>query len=100
MFCYRIREYIGAYMAVLGHTDTIVFGGGIGEHSETVRERVCGGLEPLGIVINSESNRAANGREAFSKAQSPITVYVIALNEELYTARAAARLLSGSGQGS
>jgi acetate kinase len=99
MFCYRIRKYIGAYMAVLGHTDAIVFGGGIGEHSEAVREQVCGGLEPLGIVINQESNRAAHGREAcISKELSPVGVYVIPLNEELYIARAAARLLSASGQ--
>jgi acetate kinase len=99
MLCYRICKYIGAYMAVLGHTDAIVFGGGIGEHSETVREQVCGRLEPLGIVIDPQSNRAANGRQAcISREQSPVAVYVIPLNEELYIARAAARLLSASGQ--
>lgn len=98
MFCYRIRKYVGAYMAVLGHTDTIVFGGGIGEHSDKVRQQVCAGLEPLGIVINPDSNSAANGREAcISKEQSRVAVYVIPLNEELYIARAAARLLSTSG---
>jgi len=99
MFCYRIRKYIGAYTAVLGHTDAIVFGGGIGEHSDIVRERVCAGLEPLGIIVNPESNRRANGREAcISEQQSPVAVYVIPLDEELYIARAAARLLSESGR--
>jgi acetate kinase len=97
MFCYRVRKYIGAYIAVLGHTDAIVFGGGIGEHSDTVRERVCTGLELLGIVINPETNRSANGREAcISEKHSPIAVYVIPLDEESYIARAAARLLSSS----
>ena len=95
MFCYRVRKYIGAYMAVLGRTDAIVFGGGIGEHSDSVRERICSGFEPLGIILDPERNRNANGREAcISKEHSPAAVYVVPLNEELYIARAAARLLS------
>ena len=99
MFCYRVRKYIGAYMAVLGRTDAIVFGGGIGEHSDTVRERVCSGLEPLGIRVDPEGNRGANGREvSISEQHSPVAVYVIPLDEELYIARAAARLLSEQGR--
>jgi len=95
MFCYRVRKYIGAYMAVLGRTDAIVFGGGIGEHSDSVRERICSGLDPLGIIVNPERNRGANGREAcISEEHSPVAVYVVPLDEELYIARAAARLLS------
>jgi acetate kinase len=95
MFCYRVRKYIGAYMAVLGRTDAVVFGGGIGEHSDSVRERVCSGLEPLGIIMDPERNRGANGREAcISEEHSPVAVYVVPLDEELYIARATARLLS------
>ncbi len=95
MFCYRVRKYVGAYMAVLGHTDAIVFGGGIGEHSDRVRERVCSGLEPLGIVIDPELNRSGNGCEArISETHSPVALYVVPLDEELYIARAALRLLS------
>jgi acetate kinase len=95
MFCYRVRKYIGAYMAVLGRTDAIVFGGGIGEHSDSVRARVCSGFEQLGIIIEPESNRASNGREScISAKHSPIAVYVIPLDEELYIARAVVRLLS------
>jgi acetate kinase len=94
MFCYRVRKYIGAYLAVLGRTDAIVFGGGIGEHSNIVRAGVCSGLEPLGIILDPEANRRANGREScISEKHSPIAVYVAPLNEELYIARAAARLL-------
>ena len=46
IFCYRIRKYIGAYMAVLGQVDAIIFGAGIGEHSAHVRAHVCSGLSP------------------------------------------------------
>jgi acetate kinase len=95
MFCYRVRKYIGAYMAVLGRIDAVVFGGGIGEHSDPVREQVCSGLEPLGIIIDPELNRSSNGREACISAEhSPVSVYVVPLDEELYIARAALRLLS------
>jgi acetate kinase len=97
MFCYRVRKYIGAYMAILGHTDAIVFGGGIGEHSDTVRARVCIGLEQLGIILNQENNRSANSRQAcISEQHSPVGVYVIPLDEELYIARIAARMLRES----
>jgi len=99
MFCYRVRKYVGAYLAVLGRTDAIVFGGGIGEHSDIVRERVCSGLESLGIIIDTEANRGANGREAcISHKQSPVALYVVPLDEELYIARVAARLLSEKGR--
>ncbi len=98
MFCYRVRKYIGAYMAVLGRTHAIVFGGGIGEHSDLVRERVCSGLEQLGVVLDTERNRGANGREGcISDNRSPVAVYVVSLDEELYIARAAARLLAQHG---
>jgi acetate kinase len=95
MFCYRVRKYIGAYMAVLGHTDAIVFGGGIGENSDLVRGSTCSGLEPLGIILDPERNRGTRGREAcISAKHSPVAVYVVPLNEELYIARATALLLS------
>jgi acetate kinase len=95
MFCYRIRKYLGAYFAVLGGADAIIFGGGIGEHSANVRARVCSGLERLGMVLDPERNREANGREARISADgSPVEINVIPLDEELYMARAAALLLS------
>ncbi|SRR5579875_552587 len=95
MFCYRVRKYIGAYMAVLGHTDAIVFGGGIGEHSANVREQICSGLAQLGVSIDLQSNRRVSGTEALiSEPQSPVSVYVVPLDEEMYMARAAARVLS------
>jgi acetate kinase len=98
MFAYRIRKYIGAYLAVLGRTDAIVFGGGIGEHSDSTRARICAGLEQLGVILSSGCNRNANGRQTcISEARSPVAVYVIPLDEELYIARLAARILSSPG---
>lgn len=95
MFSYRVRKYIGAYLAALGHTDAIVFGGGIGEHSAPMRARICAGLDALGIHFDEARNTSSNsGERCFSAGGSPIALWVIPLNEELYIARAAARLLA------
>jgi acetate kinase len=94
MFCYRVRKYIGAYFAVLGGADAIVFGGGIGENSDSTRAHICAGLESLGVVLDEKRNREANGHDArISTDRSPVSVYVIPLDEELYMARAAMRLV-------
>ncbi|MGH7914875.1 MAG: acetate/propionate family kinase, partial [Candidatus Binataceae bacterium] len=94
MFCYRVRKYIGAYLAALGGADAIIFGGGIGENSDSTRAHVCAGLEQLGIVLDETRNREANGREARINAdRSSISAHVIPLDEELYMARAAVRLV-------
>ena len=95
MFCYRARKYIGAYVAVLGRVDAIIFGAGIGEHSANARARICKGLDALGIVLDEAHNEAANGREAcFSADASRIPLWVVPLDEELQIARASARLLA------
>jgi acetate kinase len=89
-----VRKYIGAYLAVLGGADAIIFGGGIGENSDNTRAHICTGLEQLGVVLDEERNREANGREVYINADgSRIKLYVIPLDEELYMARAAARLV-------
>jgi acetate kinase len=96
MFCYRVRKYIGAYLAVLGGADAVIFAGGIGEHSALVRAEVCAGLKRLGIILDPGKNAAAGAGEAsISTDDSPVKVQVIPLDEELYIARAAARLLAG-----
>ncbi|NOZ20462.1 MAG: acetate kinase [Planctomycetes bacterium] len=88
VFAYRVRKYIGAYMAVLGRTDAIVFTGGIGENACGVREAICTGLEPLGIVFDSGKNAATRVEEAIvSGADSRVTVMVVPTNEELLIAR-------------
>jgi acetate kinase len=88
MFCYRVRKYIGAYMAVLGKTQAIVFGGGIGERSPEVRRRICEPLEALGILIDQRANLSLNGAEGrFSADASPIAAWVIPSDEERVIAR-------------
>jgi acetate kinase len=95
MFSYRARKYIGAYLAALGRCDAIVFGGGIGEHSAPMRGRICTGLDSLGIHFDEARNATpSSGERCFSADGSPIALWVIPLNEELYIARAAARLLA------
>jgi acetate kinase len=95
IFCHRARKYLGAYLAVAGPCDAIAFGGGIGENADRIRMRICAGLEWLGLAIDPKRNRAANGREArISAGRSRVAAYVVPLDEELYIARAALRLVA------
>jgi acetate kinase len=93
LYCYRIRKYLGAYLAVLGGCDGIVFGGGVGEHVAGVRSRALAGLAWAGVVLDPILNEAARGGDArVSAAAAPIKVHVISVDEELVLARAAASL--------
>ena len=88
LFCYRVRKYIGGYMAALGDVggaQAIVFGGGIGEHAAYVRERILLGMEWCGIEVDSGRN-AAN-EERISTDGSTCAVYVVAVEEALLIAR-------------
>lgn len=93
MFVYRIRKYIGAYAAVLGRLDAVVFTGGIGEHSPRIRARVCDGLGLLGIALDAERNQATHGERQIQLADSAVELLVIPTNEELEIARSSARCL-------
>ncbi len=94
VFCHRARKYLGAYLAIAGQTEAVIFSGGIGEHSERVRERICADLEWLGLEIDRALNKATRGNEArISTAASRIAIHVIPMDEELYIARAALRLI-------
>src|ERR1700723_1837499 len=85
LFCYRVKKYIGAYAAVLGGLDLLVFAGGIGEHAPLVRERICDGLEFLGIHLDGPGNE---GNAALVSApQSRVKVRVINTNEDLMIVR-------------
>ncbi len=86
MFSQRVRKYIGAYMAELGHVDAICFSGGIGENSSIMRADIVSGLEELGIEIDAERNNTR--KEALiSSDNSRIKVFVVPTNEELMIAR-------------
>lgn len=95
MFCYRVRKYIGAYIAVLGRADAVVFGGGIGERSPEIRRRICAPLEPLGVRIDEERNAALAGAEGrISTDGSRIAVWAIPSDEERIIARDTYELLA------
>jgi acetate kinase len=88
LFCYRIRKYIGAYQAVLGRLDAVVFTGGIGENSPLIRAHCCVGLEHLGIALDEARNRGS--LEAAAEIQRPgsaVRILVIRSDEELEIAR-------------
>jgi len=85
LFCNRIREYIGAYIALIGKIDAVVFSGGIGINSFEVREAVCNDMQHLGVFIDLDKNRE-NCIE-ISRDNSDIKLFAIETNEELEMAR-------------
>lgn len=91
LFCYHVKKWIGAFAAVLGGLDTIVFSGGIGENSPAARARICAGLGFLGVALEEARNSAGN--PIISKEGSGVTVRVIRTDEELQIARSVRRLL-------
>lgn len=94
MFVYRIKKYIGAYYAVTGPLDALVFTAGIGENDEVVRARVCSDLEHLGIKIDLQRN--AGRKKAATAVQadgSRVAILVIPTNEELAIAKATLSVL-------
>ena len=85
MVAYRLKKYIGAYMAALGRVDALIFTAGVGEHSDTVRRLSCAGLQNLGIILDSEKNQAGPTGEVteIQAPDSPVKVLIIPTNEEL-----------------
>ena len=96
MYCYRIKKYIGAYYAVLGQVDALVFTGGIGENDAWVRQEVCRGLQALGIYVDTEKN-AGGGTGAFAihRDGGQVSVLVVATNEELEIAVQSVECIGG-----
>lgn len=96
VFCYRARKYIGAYLAVMGGADAVIFTGGIGENSPEIRAAICDGLEWAGLNLDEEANRRAVGREAcISRPEARIAAYAIPTDEELLIARDTVRCVLG-----
>jgi len=95
LYCYRARKYIGAYLAVLGGCDGIVFGGGVGEHVPAVRQRILTGMGWAGVEIDATANDAARGQEArIDTSRLPVRVHVVPVEEEGVLARAALAQIS------
>lgn len=84
MYAHRTKKYIGAYYAVLGHVDALVFTAGIGENSPLIRDRACEGLENMGIVIDPEQNsQRLDDVFEIQADDSPVKVLVVPTDEEL-----------------
>jgi acetate kinase len=81
VYCRRIKEYVGAYLAVLGRVDAITFTAGVGENSAEVRASSLAGLEPLGIAIDADRNK--QGGPLISPDGARVTVWVVPTDEEL-----------------
>jgi acetate kinase len=101
LYCYRVRKYIGAYIAVLGGVDVIVFGGGVGEHAPEVRERILAGMEWCGVTLDNERNNAARATDEtdarIGKSATPVDVWVVSVDESAVMAREAAAVLRRQG---
>jgi acetate kinase len=99
IFCYRIRKYIGAFAAVMGGLEVLVFTAGIGENSPEVRRRVCAGLEAsdgFGMVLDPAKNAMASRQPRAVHAESSrVRILVVPTNEELEIARETLQFLSG-----
>jgi acetate kinase len=92
LFCYRVRKYLGSYLAVLGGADAIVFGGGIGENAPEIRQRICQKMEWCSLELSRDLNRATIGLEPGRAAKitvdgSRLAAYVVAADEETWIAR-------------
>jgi acetate kinase len=94
VYCHRVRKYVGAYYAVLGRVDAVVFTAGVGEHDAGVREQALTGLERLGIAVDPERNAAAGGgARSVSPDGADVPVLVVPTDEELEIAGQALDLL-------
>lgn len=85
-FAYRVRKYIGAYAAALGGVDTLVFTGGIGEHSASMRARICRNLAFLNFSLNAVPSQTASGKDPVA-LNSENTVWIVPTDEERQIAR-------------
>jgi acetate kinase len=97
IFCYRLRKYIGAYLAAMGGADAVVFAGGIGENSPEIRARVIAGMGWAGVELDASANtKTVNGAEGrISRESARLAAWVIPTDEELLVARDTVRIVLG-----
>ena len=86
-FCYEVKKYIGAYAAVMGGLDAIVFTAGVGENGPLSRAEICSDLEYMGVELDPVRNNERAEEHLISTDDSKVKVFVIATNEELMIAR-------------
>jgi acetate kinase len=95
MYASSVRKYIGAYAVTMGALDAVVFTAGVGENGPQMRERICKGLEVLGVSINVDLNDFKGKERDITAPDSRVKVLVIPTNEELMIARETNRLFEG-----
>ncbi|HKE66632.1 MAG TPA: acetate kinase, partial [Micromonosporaceae bacterium] len=96
VYCRAIRKYVGAYHAVLGRLDAIVFTAGVGEHSAVVRARSLRGMERLGIALDAAANDEASGASVISAGGARVAVCVVPTDEEQAIVEEISRLLGAA----
>ena len=95
IYCYRIKKYVGSYMAVLNRTDAIVFTGGVGENSDVTREWVLENMDFMGIKVDPAKNDGLRGKAMeISTDDSKVKVFAIPTNEELVIAQETEKVLN------
>lgn len=96
VFCHRARKYLGAYLAVVGEADAVIFSGGIGENAPSVREEICRNMEWCGLSLDAGANAALLDRDdCVSSASSRLALWVVHTDEEAIIARQTAQELGG-----
>lgn len=96
---YRLKKYIGSYMAIIGRLDAVVFTAGVGEMGWLIREKAIEGLEHIGIYLDKERNKGAMTRKRetlITTDDSPVKVYVIPTDEELVFTEDVAAIMNGT----
>jgi acetate kinase len=96
---HRVKKYIGAYQAVLGRVDALVFTAGVGEFAWFMRDKILNGLEGIGIVYDPKKNEMSHTRNTetiISKPESKIPIYIIPTDEELVMTEDAYALMKGT----
>ncbi|HOA42539.1 MAG TPA: acetate kinase [Bacillota bacterium] len=94
MFAWRVKYYIGAYMAEMNGADAIVFTAGIGENDIDMRKQICSDLDGLGIELDEEKNNVRGEERIVSKDSSKVKILVIPTNEELMIAQDTVEIVS------
>jgi len=87
VFVNRVKQYIGAYVAIMGDVDALVFTAGIGENSISIREKICEGLECIGVMLDKERNQVRGKETIVSKNVISTAILVVPTNEELMIAK-------------
>jgi len=86
-YCYKIKKYIGSYIAAMNGVDVIVFGGGIGENSYIARREILKDIDYLGIELDKSKNEITLKEDSISTNNSKVPIFVINVDEEVIIAR-------------